>query len=511
LSDKAEHPPVPEAFAALGVRPSILRALAEASFVTPSEIQSLLIPRALAGGDLLGQARTGTGKTAAFAIPMLQRATKGLATQGIILVPTRELAVQVEAEVKRLGQHTPIRTVAVYGGQKITAQMKFLKHGPEILVGTPGRVIDLLDRRIIDFGNVRFVVLDEVDRMLDIGFRDDIRNILSRVKGVRRGMPPDARQNEQHAEEPADAHSAGSSDGQAEPSRAEVRQAEVSHAEHGQPATDRSHQTIFVSATISPDIEKLSRQYMREPVEKLIAPGADERPTVEKVEQYYLSVEPWDKYRLLRSLLQQENPDLAIVFTRTKHGAEKLAKKLHADGIECREIHGNLAQNKRERVMKNFRSGKFDVLVATDLASRGIDVADISHIINFDISEDPEVYVHRVGRTARMGAKGRAFTFVTKEQGDELTKVEALINMIIPQATIEGFTPTPPPSDWTEHKPGTYAGSGEAAKPIVNRFERAYGSAPASSDGAPAPVTLQAPPRTLGSKIPINRRHKRRR
>src|SRR2546423_13435502 len=185
MSDKTEHPPVPEAFAALGVRNSILRALAESKFTTPSEIQTLLIPRALAGVDILGQARTGTGKTAAFAIPILQRADKGTATQAIILVPTRELAVQVETEIKRLGQFTPIRTLAVYGGQKIMAQMKFLKHGPEILVGTPGRVIDLLDRRIINFQNVRFVVLDEVDRMLDIGVRDDIRNILSRIKGMR--------------------------------------------------------------------------------------------------------------------------------------------------------------------------------------------------------------------------------------------------------------------------------------------------------------------------------------
>src|SRR3982750_330665 len=186
MSDKAEHPPIPEAFAALGVRPSLLRALAELKFTVPSEIQTLLIPRALAGVDILGQARTGTGKTAAFGLPVLQRVAKGIATQAIILVPTRELCVQVETELKRLGQFTPIRVVAVYGGQKITAQMKFLKHGPEILVGTPGRVIHLLDRRIINFQNVRFVVLEEVDRMLDIGFRDDIRNILSRVKGVRR-------------------------------------------------------------------------------------------------------------------------------------------------------------------------------------------------------------------------------------------------------------------------------------------------------------------------------------
>src|SRR5581483_6029262 len=205
LSDKAEHPPVPEAFAALGVRPSILRALAQEKFITPSEIQALLIPRALAGVDILGQARTGTGKTAAFGIPILQKAEKGLATQAIILVPTRELAVQVDTEIKRLGQYTPIRSVAVFGGQKITAQMKFLKHHPEILVGTPGRVIDLLDRRIINFQNIRFVVLDEVDRMLDIGFRDDIRNILSRVKGVRRQETVDSTPTEPSASAVQDA------------------------------------------------------------------------------------------------------------------------------------------------------------------------------------------------------------------------------------------------------------------------------------------------------------------
>ncbi len=472
MTDKSEHPPLPEAFAALGVRSSLLRGLAEAKFEKPSEIQSLLIPKALAGGDFLGQARTGTGKTAAFGIPILQKATKGLSTQAIILVPTRELAVQVDAEIKRLGQFTPIRTCAVYGGQKIAAQMKFLKHGPEILVGTPGRVIDLLDRRIINFSNVRFVVLDEVDRMLDIGFRDDIRNILSRVKGIRQ--------------------QAGDGEGADGP-------------------TDQSHQTMFVSATISDEIEKLARKYMREPVEKLIAPGADEKPTVEQVEQYYLSVQPWDKYRLLRMLLEKENPDLAIVFCRTKHGAEKIAKRLHADGIECREIHGNLAQNRRERVMKGFRHGKFDVLIATDLASRGIDVADISHIIQLDVPEDPEVYVHRVGRTARMGARGKAFTFITPEQGDELTKIENLINMVIPVAGVEGFEPRPTPADWTEGKPGGYQPTGEA-KPIVSRMERAYSpSSGAGGTGASSPVTLPTPPRTIGSKIPINRRHKRRR
>lgn len=468
MSDKAEHPLVPEAFAALGVRPSILRALAEESFITPSEIQTMLIPRALAGVDLLGQARTGTGKTAAFAIPVLQKSTRGLACQALILVPTRELAVQVDTEIKRLAKHTPIRSVPVYGGQKIAAQMKFLRHGPEVLVGTPGRVIDLLDRRIIHLDNIRFVVLDEVDRMLDIGFRDDIRNILSRIKGI---------------------------------GAAQERQTDSNSAEGG---PSGGPQTIFVSATISGEIEKLARQYMREPVEKLIAPGADDKPTVEEVEQYYFSVQPWDKYAMLRMLLERENPDLAIVFCRTKRGAEKLARKLHADGIECREIHGNLAQNKRERVMKNFRTGKFDVLIATDLASRGIDVADISHIVNYDVPEDPEVYVHRVGRTARMGAAGKAFTFISREQGEELTRIENLINMVIQQAQLEGFVPRPTPADWTETPPGE-APAGPP-KPVVSRFDRPY-----AAGGAAATTPISLPPRTLGSKIPINRRHKRRR
>src|SRR5688572_6326994 len=453
MSDKTDHPPVPEAFAALGVRPSILRALAEAKFVTPSEIQTMLIPRAIDGVDILGQARTGTGKTAAFGIPILQRATKGLATQAIILVPTRELAVQVDSEIKRLGQFTPIRSVPVYGGQKIAAQMKYLKHHPEIVVGTPGRVMDLLERRIINFQNVRFVVLDEVDRMLDIGFRDDIRKILSQVKGMSKRVPPDAREG---AENNVVAPNASSGEGALEPE-------------------PTGHQTIFVSATISDEIEKLARRYMREPVEKLIAPGADEKPTVEEVEQYYISVQPWDKYRALRQLLLNENPELAIVFCRTKRGAETIAKRLHADGIECREIHGNLAQAKRDRVMQGFRKGKFDVLIATDLASRGIDVADISHIVNYDVPEDPEVYVHRVGRTARMGKGGKAFTFIAKDQGDELTKVENLINMVIPQATVEGFEPSPPPADWTDEKP-VFGTSNEPAKPVVSRFERPYGA-----------------------------------
>ncbi len=509
VSDKTDHPPLPEAFAALGIRPSLLKGLAEAGFVTPSEIQTLLIPRALAGVDILGQARTGTGKTAAFGLPVLQRAVKGLPTQAIILVPTRELCTQVEEEIRKLAKYTPIRVTAVYGGQRIAAQVHHLDRHPEILVGTPGRVIDLLDRRLIDFHNIRFVVLDEVDRMLDIGFRDDIRNILSRVRGVRRRV-----QDEQPA--PGTTEPSGSAAGfsvepvappteepAAEPLGADVDKVADAHQSGG-------HQTIFVSATISDEIDRLGRRYMREPVEKLIAPGADERPTVEKVEQYYCSVQPWDKYRMLKALLDTQRPELAIVFCRTKRGAEKVAKRLHSDGIECREIHGNLAQNKRERVMSGFRKGKFDVLVATDLASRGIDVTNITHIINYDIPEDPEAYVHRVGRTARMGATGKAFTLVTKEQGGELTKVENLINMVVPQFTPDGWEPRPTPADWTEGKPGDYQPT-QAPKPIVSRMDRPYVANPgaaAPAEGETAAPPRPAPVRTIGSKIPVNRRRR---
>jgi len=447
MSDKTEHAPIPEKFQALGVRNSILRALADLKFTEPSEIQSLLIPKALTGVDLLGQARTGTGKTAAFGIPLLQMADRGVGTQALILVPTRELAVQVHEEIKRIGQHTPIRSMAVYGGEKIAAQVRTLKAHPEIIVGTPGRVMDLLDRRLLSLANIRFIVLDEVDRMLDIGFREDIRNILSRLRGM-----------SERREENGDEHAA------------------------------RSHQTIFVSATFTEEIERLARKYMHEPVEKLVAPGADDKPTVEKVDQSWYMVQPWDKYRLLRLILKQEQPELAIVFCRTKHGADKLAKHLTHDGIACREIHGNLAQNKRDKVMKNFRTGKFDVLVATDLASRGIDVADISHIINYDLPEDPEVYVHRIGRTARMGATGKAISFAAKDQGDLLTKIESLINMVIPMARMEGFEPSPEP----------------------NPQPRTEDHIPVSTEPSAAAVAQEKKSTMrLGARMPVTRRRRR--
>ncbi len=478
MTDQADHPPLPAAFEKLGVRPSLLRGLAEMEFVDPSEIQALLIPPALEGFDCLGQARTGTGKTAAFGLPILQKVARGAPTQALILAPTRELALQIEVEMKRLGQHTPLRTVAVYGGQKIIAQMRHLRHGPEIVVGTPGRVMDLLERRIIDFANIRFAVLDEVDRMLDIGFRDDIKRILGQMHPDRvRRAPRRVAEFEGFEMPPHVEQTNGDGEGGGGP-------AEL--------------QTIFVSATIDGEIEKLARTYMREPVRKLVAVGSDQKPTVENVEQFYISVQVWDKYRALHALLKQEGPELAIVFMRTKHGAEKVAKRLHADGFNSTEIHGNLNQAKRDRVMKGFRGGKFDVLVATDLASRGIDVKDISHIINYDVPEDPEAYVHRIGRTARMGGKGRAFTFITREQGEELTRIESLINMEVPKAEVAEFEPTPPPADWEPSRPSGPRGS--------NRGMPAQDAPP--PPGKAEQQAVQKKRLGLGAKIPRRRRRR---
>ena len=422
MTDQSAPPPLPFAFAQLGVRDSVLRGLADAGFETPSEIQSLVIPPALEGHDILGQARTGTGKTAAFGVPLLCNCVSGFATQALILVPTRELSVQVEAELHMLGKHTPLRTVAAYGGQRIAAQMKKLKTSPEIVVGTPGRVMDLFGRRVLDYANIRYVVLDEVDRMLDIGFREDIKQILSEVN---RGRGKRTRVSEFQGE------------------KIHPDNRDAAAGEDVPTLGDSPLQTMFVSATLGREIESLARRFMREnDTVKLVATHADESPMVEQVEQYLLSVGEADKGDLLVKLIEQEKPELAIVFMRTKRGAEKLTKRLHAAKIDVREIHGNLNQSKRDSVMKGFRESKFDVLVATDLASRGIDVRGVSHIINYDIPEDPEAYVHRIGRTARMGMQGKAFTFVRPDQGEELTRIEGLINMLIPRGEVAGFEPT---------------------------------------------------------------------
>jgi len=374
-------------FEDLGLRSSVLKGLDEAGFKHPTAIQSALIPPVLAGRDVLGQAKTGTGKTAAFGLPLLHLVEKDVASQALVLAPTRELAVQIADEINELGRHTPIRAMPIVGGERISAQRKKLEHEPEILVATPGRVMDMAGRRHLHFRDVKFVVLDEVDRMLDIGFRDDIRQILSKCP--------------------------------------------------------RERQTIFVSATISDEIEKLARSYMQDPQKIMTSAGS---LTVSLVDQYHLTVQPWDKKRLLAHLLTHEEPALTLVFCRLKKTVDELATYLSRKDIHAYAIHGDMPQSKRTRIMNRLRRGSLEVLIASDLASRGIDVSGITHVINYDLPEDSELYVHRIGRTARAGRGGIAWAFVTPEQGKLLTQIEVLINAEIPKLEYPDFEPSPPPA-----------------------------------------------------------------
>jgi superfamily II DNA/RNA helicase len=368
--DCAEPTPTSGPFADLGLAAPLLASLARAGFTEPSDIQRALIPPALAGRDCLGQARTGTGKTASFTLPLLQRVKPGLGIQALVVTPTRELAAQVAEHVQMLSPKNAPRTLVVYGGTSIVGNLRELKKKVDILVGTPGRILDLIRRGSLDLRGVTFAVLDEVDRMLDIGFRDDIMNIMARVSPAR--------------------------------------------------------QTIFVSATITKEIRVLARGLMRNPVEINVSADA---VTVEKIQQDFVSVEAGDKFEALRVFLKRATPRLAIVFTRTKRGASTVSRKLELANVTCAEIHGGLTQGRRTQVLKDLRAGRLSVLVATDLASRGLDVTGVSHVVNYDIPVDPADYVHRIGRSARMGADGHALTLVTPDQGKELTNIERLINL----------------------------------------------------------------------------------
>jgi ATP-dependent RNA helicase DeaD len=418
-------------FGDLGLRDSVVKSLEAFGFRRPTKIQALLIPVMLKGKDVLGQARTGTGKTAAFGLPLLDRCEKGIPSQALVLVPTRELCVQVADEINELGRNTPIKALAVFGGERIRKQVDSLKRNPEIVVSTPGRLMDMVERGFVRLDQVRFAVLDEVDRMLDIGFRDDIRRILNMCP------PPGQRQ------------------------------------------------TVFVSATISPDIERLARSHAKD-AEKVIAvyTGALTNSTVR---QFYLGVQPWDKRRLLVHLLTHEEPALTVVFCRMKRTVDELTEHLNKKGIDAHAIHGDMAQNKRLRTIEKLHKGDLAVLVASDLASRGIDVDGITHVINYDMPEDPEVYVHRIGRTARVGRDGVAWSLVTPDQGDLLTNVENLINAEIPKLDYPDFTPSEPPP-----------GRGPAPRRVVQPVNRYAGPAlPAGASapaGTPAPAANDAPP-----------------
>lgn len=374
----------PTTFDDLGVAPPLLKALAKMEIVTPSEIQVALIPPALEGRDVVGQARTGTGKTLAFALPTLQQLTPGGGVQALCVVPTRELALQVTEEVRDAARYAKLRVTAVYGGQRIKQQLTSLEKDPEFVVCTPGRLLDFLERGAISTRQVATVILDEVDRMLDIGFRDDIRRIFRQIK--------------------------------------------------------QAHQTIVVSATIEGDVEKLIRQQTKDPVWLNVS---RDQVSVSDIEEYYVTAEANEKFPALLKLLDHEHPELAIIFTNTKGKARRLAQSLADAGRQVAELHGDLHQRKREKVMKRFRDADIHLLVATDVAARGIDVEGITHIINYDVPLDPEVHIHRVGRTGRMGAQGKAVTFATRADGKYLTAIEMLANKMIDCRTIPGFVSRP--------------------------------------------------------------------
>ncbi len=403
--DLSEH-----AFTKLGLSRNLVLGVARQGFENPTDIQRELIPRALAGADVIGQARTGTGKTAAFGLPIIQMADPDIAMQALVMTPTRELAVQVASELTALGRDTGIRATSIIGGESMSDQRRAVEGGVQLMVGTPGRLQDLHARGQISFKNVAYAVLDEVDRMFDIGFRDEIGKILNAVSRER------------------GREGTGGSDGKG----------------------GKSLQTIFVSATMTEDIERLARRFMKQDAEKIMT--VDGALTVKMVDQHYFTVEPWDKRSLLLMLLRREKPDTVVVFCRTKRTVAKVALYLSDKGIPASEIHGDLHQSKRNKVIARVKDGTVKVLVASDLAARGLDVEHITHVINYDVPEDPDVYVHRIGRTARAGRRGAAWSFVTSEDAQRLTDIEKLTGAMIEHWEYPKFKPGPIPRGVLEER-----------------------------------------------------------
>ncbi len=440
----ASAPQAADSFQNLGLSAATLAAVDRAGYTTPTPVQAGLIPRAIAGVDVLGQARTGTGKTASFVLPILERMLQPGRAGGpraLVLVPTRELAVQVKDEFEKLAHGTKIHCVAVYGGKPIKGQIDKLAKHPAVVVGTPGRVLDHMSRGTISFSALDMVTLDEADRMLDIGFRPDIEKILRRCP--------------------------------------------------------ESRQTLLLSATVPPPVQKIAARYMRDPE---IMDFSTNELAVETIEQRYFTVDPTRKFDLLVRLLERENPRQVIVFCRTKRGTDKIHEKLsrrrslQADEVAC--IHGDLAQSVRDRVMRQFRDGSARILVATDVVGRGIDVSSVSHIVNYDIPEFCDDYVHRVGRTGRMGREGIAFTFVSPEEGPQLTRIEMRIERLLKRDEIEGFDafdrrPKPAP---IEHLP-------------TGGFQRAADAQAAEAE--PAAEAPKRPPAATLGKGRGPKRHRR--
>jgi len=404
-----EEPLVSGGFPTLGLNPDVLAAVERAGYHQPTPIQAAFIPEALTGRDVIGQAQTGTGKTAAFLLPFFQSWREDETNAGphaLVLAPTRELVVQVAQEANTLAPSPACRSLAIYGGQRFRQQLTQLRRGCALVVGTPGRILDHLSRGTLSLDHVRYVVLDEADRMLDIGFRPDIERILRRC-----------------------------------PTR---------------------RQTFLLSATMPPPVLRLTKRYMVEPIHINLAPA---RVTVETIRQTYFTVDEDRKFDLLLRILQRDEPRQCIIFCQRKRWAEDVYRLLRREVPRAACMHGDLAQQLRNRIMQGFRDGKIRFLVATDVVGRGIDVRNISHVINYDVPEDPENYVHRIGRTGRIGADGVAYLFVTPEQGQYLTDIEVFINHQIPEERIEGFRSY-------RVRPRVEPAAPEERKPVVPVFGR---------------------------------------
>jgi ATP-dependent RNA helicase RhlE len=387
-------------FAPLGLMPELLRAVADQGYTRPTPVQAEAIPHVLEGRDVLAGAQTGTGKTAAFVLPILQRLNasrpggapandprdrRGATRPPIrclILAPTRELALQVEESVRTYGARQPVRSTVIYGGVGFDAQVRALRTGPEIVVATPGRLLDHVGQRTVDLSRVEILVLDEADRMLDMGFIRDIRKILA--------LLPPRRQN------------------------------------------------LLFSATFSNDIRRLADGILDRPAQVQVTPR---NTTVELVRQVVHPVDRERKRELLSRLIRSGRIDQALVFTRTKHGADRLAHQLGRDGIAAAAIHGNRSQSQRVRALSDFKAGRVAILVATDIAARGIDIDALPHVVNFELPMVPEDYVHRIGRTARAGMDGDAVSLVCVDESKLLWQIESLLRTKIPVEVVEGFAP----------------------------------------------------------------------
>ncbi|MFS0864832.1 DEAD/DEAH box helicase [Fredinandcohnia sp. 179-A 10B2 NHS] len=353
-------------FNELGISQDLMKSISKMGFEEATPIQAQTIPLALSGHDVIGQAQTGTGKTAAFGIPLIENVdVNSDHIQGIVIAPTRELAIQVSEELHKIGHFNRIRILPIYGGQDISRQIRSLKKYPHIIVGTPGRVIDHINRKTIRLQNVKTVVLDEADEMLNMGFIEDIEAIL---KGV-----PEERQ------------------------------------------------TLLFSATMPGPIQRIAERFMKDP--QVVKVKAKE-VTVPNIQQYYLEVQEKKKFDVLTRLLDIQSPELAIIFGRTKRRVDELSEALTLRGYAAEGIHGDLSQAKRLSVLRKFKEGSIEVLVATDVAARGLDISGVTHVYNFDIPQDPESYVHRIGRTGRAGKHGMAMTFVTPREIGQLKNVE---------------------------------------------------------------------------------------